>query len=413
MPDLDKIIEDAVENPILSDSADDVAKDLLQALIAEFSLIPDPTVKNQNVWSTRKEKDQEQTIHRFKDRIRSIVTRAFGQILASGNPAAQALLKDVKFSGKGITASLEIEKGCKERHALADFADRYVAVIMPEDTDQYFESMDEITATKDQRSLPLDSKASDDEKSSPAPEPTPEGPQNEENTGEAEPTSEDIELFEALTSNGVNLLLDTIMVWSSEFRETAWNWVEAFESDPATAELPGFLAEIVEEKTSAAGAANDDDQTADVDEKPLEKMTKPELVAEAMLSAASIGEASTEDGDDGISEKQFQRKTKAGLVEYIEYAREKLSNIAAEETGEETPDPAQPGMDDVNMLEAEPSVLIDELKRVLGLEIPMTDANEWSETTRREIRAYLTQISKGVLPERVPADLGPYLSAGE
>ena len=163
MPDFDKMLEDAMDNPILSEAADEIGKNLLEALIGELVLIPHPSIANQNVWSTRKEVDQDATIDRFTRRIRAEVTRAFGQILAAGNPAAQALLKDVKFTGKGITATLDIDKHCGERHALADFADRFVAVIMPDDIESYFETMGDIVATADQASLDLDTNGASDE----------------------------------------------------------------------------------------------------------------------------------------------------------------------------------------------------------------------------------------------------------
>ena len=393
MPDLDKILEDAVENPILSDAAEDIGKDLLQALIGELALIPDPTVKNQNVWSTRKEKDQEQTIHRLKDRVRSIVTKAFGQILAAGNPAAQAKLKDVKFGGEKITAGLEIDVHCKERHALADFAGKYIAVIMPEDTDEYFETMDEIVASKDQQSLALDTGTASDE-AKPSPASDGDSGAQAEATGEAgfepsersEPNPEDIELFEALKDHGFDIAIEEIQLFSSEQRESTWNWVEGLEHGDAV-DMPGFLVSLVDKIEPP---------------KALGEMTKAELVAQAFEHADAIGEAATQEGDGGITEKQLERKTKPNLIDYIEYARGKLSEQSATASIDDTV-----GEIDTALAER----ITSGLKTVLGLDVDEETVGGWSDMERTEVLDYLDKISNGALPDRVPDVLGPYFSA--
>ena len=158
MTDIDQILEDALENPILSEAADEIGKNLLQAMIAELTLIPHPTVANQNVWSTRKEKDQEATIDRFKRLIKAEVLRSFEYILADGAPAVRATLEKAVFSDKGIQGTLQIERHSGQRHALADFAGSEVAVIMPQSLEAYFDTMSEIVGTADQAKLDLDNK---------------------------------------------------------------------------------------------------------------------------------------------------------------------------------------------------------------------------------------------------------------
>ncbi len=399
MPDnLNKIIDDALENPILSGVAKDIGKDLVDALIRELTLIPDPAVKNQNVWSTRKEAQQAETIHRLKDRVRSIVTQAFGQILAAGNPAAKAKLKDVKFSGDKITAGLEIEPTSNERHALADAAGGYVAVIMPTELDEYFDSMEDITAMKDQKDLPLDQASASDDKGPPPADPD---PVKEEDREEPEPSGEDIELFEALNGNGIAIPVDEIVKFSSELRESAWRWVDAVESDDKV-QPPAFLSQWAGDDAPTDATSDDDvviiddpyNQPEPDDSKPLEDQTKAELIQSALTAAASIGE-----GD--ITEKQFQRKTKPELIEYITWARGKLSDLAAAETA------------DSSVVPAELEMLIMDLGTALGLSIAEADALKWDDAARQEISDYVANIKGGHIPDRVPDALGKYFSGGE
>lgn len=396
MPDLDKIIDDAVENPIVSGAADDIAKDLTNALIGELTLIPDPGVPNQNVWSTKKEAQQDQIIRRLKDRVRAIVTSTLGEILAAGNPAAKAKLKDVKFGGDKITAGLEVDGNCKERHALADFAFRggYVAVIMPDDLDGYFASMDEITANKDQPDLPLEKPAEDKgsavddakpDDEPPADDPGPVADANGDPEA-VEPSGVDIELFGALQHNNINVPLDVVQVWNSEFREAAWKWIEAAEAGDSS-NIPAFMHEYVD----AAGTEPDDD------EKPIEKMTQPELVKFALQLANAIGEAD-------IKPSQMSRKNKADLREYINFAQKKLAAQAdtpeiPSETPSGDPEKAQQIVDDVII--------------VLGLTIPLDDTSAWPEKQQDEVIEYIRTIRGGTLPEQIPSVLGPYMGDGE
>lgn len=155
MTSLDQIIEEAVSDPVLSDSAEEIGKNLLQAMIESLTLIPHPTIQNQSVWSTRKEAEQDETIDRFQRRIKVEVMRGFHMILAGGNPTARATLEKVVFSDKGIQGTLHIEKHSGQRHSLADFAGREVAIIMPDSLDEYFESMGEISGEADQSELDL------------------------------------------------------------------------------------------------------------------------------------------------------------------------------------------------------------------------------------------------------------------
>lgn len=228
MPDIDQIIEDAMDNPILSETADEVGKNLLEAMIGELTLIPHPSIANQNVWSTRKQKDQEATIERFRKRIKAEVLRSFEHILADGHPAVRATLEKVVFSDKGIQGTLQIAKHSGRRHALADFAGSEIAIIMPQSLDAYFESMSEIVGTADQAELDLDA-----------------GVQSEEDVAAPEPSEDDEKLASALADHAVWVKPEIIAVWNSEWTESAWNWVEEMDKDEATPSLPSFLDEYV------------------------------------------------------------------------------------------------------------------------------------------------------------------------
>lgn len=227
MTDLDKIIDDAVENPVLSEEADEIGKNLLEAMIGELTLIPHPSIANQNVWSTRKQKDQEATIERFRKRIKAEVLRSFGRILADGSPAVRATLEKVVFSDKGIQGTLQIEKHSGQRHALADFAGAEVAIIMPQSLDAYFESMSEIVGTADQAELDLDA-----------------GVQADEDTA-ATFSPEHEALSKELSRHAIWVEPEIVANWNSEWFESADNWIKEMDKDEATPSLPSFLDEYV------------------------------------------------------------------------------------------------------------------------------------------------------------------------
>lgn len=156
MTDANKLVEGIMEQPVIAEQANEIGKNLLEAVINQLTTIPHPSVANQSVWSTMKQSEQDNIIERFTRVIKTEVLRGYRVIIAGGNPAARATLEKVVFSGKGIQATLTIDKHSKERHALADYADCEVAIIMPDELDEFFETMSEVESASDQTELPLD-----------------------------------------------------------------------------------------------------------------------------------------------------------------------------------------------------------------------------------------------------------------
>lgn len=290
MPDLNKILEDAVDNPILSESADEVGKNLLEAMIGELTLIPHPSIANQNVWSTRKQSEQDFTITRFKSRIRTEILRFFQHVMADGNPAATATLEKVVFTDKGIQGTLAIDKNSRERHALADFAGEQVVVIMPDNLEQYFESMGEIVSSDDQAQLDLDTEVSDEQKSD-----------------AAEPSENDRKLASALADHAVWAKPEIVTTWNSEWVESAWNWVKEMDNDEAIS-FPAFLSEYV----------GDEDGPVDTgdSEAPLESADYDALI-KALAGVSIVVDADTIlswSDDDRVEAAEYAALIKSGKL---------------------------------------------------------------------------------------------------
>ena len=159
MTDANELVKGIMEQPVIAEQAEEIGKNLLEAVINQLTTIPHPSIANQSVWSTMKQTEQDSIIERFTRVIKTEVLRGYRVIMADANPAARATLEQVVFSGKGIKATLTIDKHSKERHALADYADREVAIIMPDELDEFFDSMSEVESVSDQAELTFDGEA--------------------------------------------------------------------------------------------------------------------------------------------------------------------------------------------------------------------------------------------------------------
>lgn len=393
MPDLDKILEDAVSNPVLSEAADEIGKNLLDALIGELTLIPHPTMDKQNVWSTRKQADQDATIHRFKSRVRDEVLRFFSHVISNGNPATKAELESVKFTGKAITGTLTIEKNSGERHALADFAGSEVVIIMPDDLEQYFQSMGEIVSSDDQAELDLGANQAIDAPPDDGDEPTAPGDTDES----------DRELAHALSLHAISVQPEIVARWNSEWLESAWKWIEEMESETERSPaVPSFLEDYVEQagpspvdETSDGG----DEQSPATESVPAgteseadvatDKRTVKALIEECMRLAVDIGE-----GD--ITKTQFKKKGRDGLFDYIAYANtRKKTQQAATEAGPDNP-------------EAETAALAATLAG-LTIHVEASTIEGWPPEDRTAVQDYADRMSSGKLPKQIPEILAPYL----
>lgn len=399
MQDLDKIIDDAVTNPVLSEAADEIGKNLLDAMIGELTLIPHPTMDKQNVWSTRKQADQDATIQRFKSRVRSEVLRFFQHVMANGNPATAATLDKVIFTDKGIQGMLAIDRNSRERHALADFAGERVVVIMPDDLEQYFESMGEVVSSDDQAELDLGANETidvppDDGDKPPAPE-------------LIETDDSDGELAHALSLHAISVQPEIVARWNSEWLETAWKWVEEMESETERSPaLPSFLEDYVEQggpspvdqaTSDASDGGNGHDTSPETESVAAATESEPKVATDKRMIKALVEEClklAAEIGEGAITKTQFKKKGRDGLFDYIAYANGRKKNPQAETSNDAT--------------QAGTAELVATLAG-LTIHVEASAVESWASEDRTLVQDYADRMSSGKLPKQIPEILAPYL----
>lgn len=149
--------------PDVEQAARDVGARLLSGFKDELNIIKNPGNPKQSVWGCLSEIQQDELLDRFGRRIEDALVRGYQAILANGFPAVHANLAKVSFGGKAIQGQLEIPLGSSHRHALADFANQDVLVVLTEDLDEYLASMKNVKPDKDQKDLPLAGEGSEPE----------------------------------------------------------------------------------------------------------------------------------------------------------------------------------------------------------------------------------------------------------
>lgn len=125
-------------------AAETMGRDLLSALVDELKAAPD-------CWDKMSQQDQDQTIERLRRRITKLVQEALGLVFRGEYPAVRATVAGVRFK-KGITASLQVERGAYNRHELADAEGQQVLIVMA-NPDDYLARMEEIRAADKQGDL--------------------------------------------------------------------------------------------------------------------------------------------------------------------------------------------------------------------------------------------------------------------
>lgn len=126
-----------------------VGRNMLEACVDELKIIQDP-------WSKLSQAKQDEAIRRLERRIQSSVRTAFKMMLTGEYPATRAELAGVKFTSKGIAATLHIDRNSTARHELADYAGlgADVVVIMA-DPEEYFAMMEDVIGDAEQLGLAL------------------------------------------------------------------------------------------------------------------------------------------------------------------------------------------------------------------------------------------------------------------
>lgn len=140
----------ATENEYTTENAMDAAgehlgRDLLTAVLDEVKTM-------QNVWQKMSEHDQEQSLFRLKNRIRSSVSEAVRIIASKNRPELRAHVKKVVFSDSGVEGQLTISKKQIGRHDLSDAQGEDVLIVIS-NVDEYSNTMDEVTADPQQSQI--------------------------------------------------------------------------------------------------------------------------------------------------------------------------------------------------------------------------------------------------------------------
>lgn len=137
------------ENTPAADSAAEIAADnlgkaLLEGMIEELEKITKP-------WGEMREADQHMAIERLRTRVRNMVTDTMRVLFEGQYPACPAVLDSVAVR-RGIRLVLKVPKGARSRHELIDHEGQPVVVLMA-DPEVYLQRMNEVRASRDQRSL--------------------------------------------------------------------------------------------------------------------------------------------------------------------------------------------------------------------------------------------------------------------
>ena len=134
----------------------DHAKNIGQRLLAQFkdelNTVDVSAAKGKgSVWSKMTEAKQAEVLDRLGRRIEHELREGYAIILANGVPTARSILTKVTMD-KRIVATLEIV-GDEQLHALSDARGTPVLLVMPDDIEEYTESMGLIKPDADQRDM--------------------------------------------------------------------------------------------------------------------------------------------------------------------------------------------------------------------------------------------------------------------
>lgn len=126
-------------------TADTVGKDLLQALVTEIKLLPDP-------WPKLSQKKQDDVIDRLRDRVATNVQMAVHLLSSQGRTVVVGDLEQITI--KDAKAVIKVGRGAESLHELYDAQGKAVMVIVS-DAGEHTGGMDDVTGEADQRGLDL------------------------------------------------------------------------------------------------------------------------------------------------------------------------------------------------------------------------------------------------------------------
>lgn len=127
-------------------TANSVGKNILQALVTEIKLLPDP-------WQKMSEAKQNDVIERLRARVETNVKMAVHLIASEGRTVVAGDLDQITIKD-GVKAVVKFGSRAENLHELYDVAGKAVLVVVANAAD-HTQGMDEITGESDQRSMDL------------------------------------------------------------------------------------------------------------------------------------------------------------------------------------------------------------------------------------------------------------------
>lgn len=127
-------------------TADTIGKDLLQALVLELKLLPEP-------WPKLAKKKQDDIIDRLRNRVETNVKMAVHLLAAEGRTVVAGDLDQITIKD-GVKAVVKFSSAAPNLHELYDVAGKAVLVVVANAAD-HIGGMDEVQGEVDQRGLDL------------------------------------------------------------------------------------------------------------------------------------------------------------------------------------------------------------------------------------------------------------------
>lgn len=127
-------------------TADTIGKDLLQALVMELKLLPEP-------WQKLTKKKQDDIIDRLRNRVETNVKMAVHMLAAEGRTVVAGDLDQITIKD-GVKAVVKFGTGAANLHELYEVAGKSVLVVVANAAD-HTGGMSDVTGEDDQRAMDL------------------------------------------------------------------------------------------------------------------------------------------------------------------------------------------------------------------------------------------------------------------
>lgn len=127
-------------------TADTVGKDLLQALLMELRLLPEP-------WPKLSKSRQDDVIDRLRARVETSIKMAVHLLASEGRTVVAGGLDQITIKD-GVKAVVKFSPNAENLHELYDVAGKSVLVVVA-DAGNHTGGMDEVTGEPDQRAMDL------------------------------------------------------------------------------------------------------------------------------------------------------------------------------------------------------------------------------------------------------------------